>query len=95
MGEPRKHEHLTDEELDEFREIFNLVDLDKGGSISKSELKQLMSTLGLKPSQARGARAAAPVLLPRMVSALATRACRRSSTPWWTRLTLMATALST
>ena len=35
-----------------FREIFNLVDLDKGGTISKEELKQLMNTLGLKPSQA-------------------------------------------
>mmetsp|Transcript_64920 Transcript_64920/g.115058 ORF Transcript_64920/g.115058 Transcript_64920/m.115058 type:complete len:83 (-) Transcript_64920:140-388(-) len=46
----RKHKHLSDEELSEFREIFNLVDLDKGGTISKEELKQLMSTLGLKPS---------------------------------------------
>ena len=35
-----------------FREIFNLVDLDKGGTISKDELKQLMNTLGLKPTQA-------------------------------------------
>jgi len=51
MGEPRKHAHLTEEELSEFREIFNLVDLDKGGTISKDELKQLMTTLGLKPSQ--------------------------------------------
>jgi len=49
--ESRKHSHLSDEELAEFREIFNLVDLDKGGTISKSELKQLMNTLGLKPSQ--------------------------------------------
>ena len=39
------------QELAEFREIFNLVDLDKGGTISKDELKQLMTTLGLKPSQ--------------------------------------------
>ena len=46
----RQHGHLTDEELAEFREIFNLVDLDKGGTISKEELKQLMNTLGLKPS---------------------------------------------
>jgi calmodulin len=46
-----KHPHLTPEELAEFREIFNLVDLDKGGTISKDELKQLMTTLGLKPSQ--------------------------------------------
>jgi calmodulin len=42
---------LTEDELAEFREIFNLVDRDKGGSISKSELKQLMNTLGLRPSQ--------------------------------------------
>ena len=27
MGEPRKHAHLTEEELSEFREIFNLVDV--------------------------------------------------------------------
>ena len=46
-----KHSHLTPEELAEFREIFNLVDLDKGGTISKDELKQLMTTLGLKPSK--------------------------------------------
>ena len=47
----KKHPHLTAEELAEFREIFNLVDLDKGGTISKDELKQLMHTLGLRPSQ--------------------------------------------
>ena len=41
----------TEEELAEFQEIFNLVDLDKGGTISKDELKQLMNTLGLKPTQ--------------------------------------------
>ena len=51
MAASRKHAHLTEEELAEFREIFNLVDLDKGGTISKDELKQLMTTLGLKPSQ--------------------------------------------
>ena len=52
MSEGRKHAHLTEEELAEFQEIFNLVDLDKGGTISKDELKQLMNTLGLKPTQA-------------------------------------------
>ena len=51
MGMARKHSHLTDQELSEFREIFNLVDLDKGGTISRDELKQLMITLGLKPTQ--------------------------------------------
>ena len=50
-GMSSKHPHLSSEELAEFREIFNLVDLDKGGSISKDELKQLMTTLGLKPTQ--------------------------------------------
>jgi Ca2+-binding EF-hand superfamily protein len=47
----RRHPHLTDEELVECREIFNLVDLDKGGSIDKAELMKLMNTLGLKPNQ--------------------------------------------
>ena len=56
MSAERRHQHLTDEELAEFREIFNLVDLDKGGTISKDELKQLMNTLGLKPSQVRRPR---------------------------------------
>lgn len=32
-------------------EIFNLVDRDKGGSISKSELAQLMDTLQINASQ--------------------------------------------
>ena len=50
MPDNSKHPHLTAEELAEFREIFNLVDLDKGGTISKDELKQLMQTLGLKPT---------------------------------------------
>ena len=38
---------LTEEERQEFREIFNLVDKDKGGSISNQELEELMETLGL------------------------------------------------
>jgi calmodulin len=33
------------------REIFNLVDRDGGGSISKKELKQLMDTLAINASQ--------------------------------------------
>ena len=39
---------LTDEELSEFREIFNLVDSDGSGEISREELGELISTLGLK-----------------------------------------------
>lgn len=43
--------NLTKEEEKEFREIFNLVDRDKGGSISKVELAQLMDTLAINASQ--------------------------------------------
>ena len=43
--------HLSKEEEKEFREIFNLVDRDKGGSISKAELAQLMDTLAINASQ--------------------------------------------
>jgi len=38
---------LSDEELAEFREIFNLVDKDRGGTITKEELGELMDTLGI------------------------------------------------
>mmetsp|Transcript_5360 Transcript_5360/g.7249 ORF Transcript_5360/g.7249 Transcript_5360/m.7249 type:complete len:156 (+) Transcript_5360:193-660(+) len=41
---------LTEEEVSEFREVFDLVDLDKGGSISASEVKDLMSLLGMNPT---------------------------------------------
>lgn len=43
--------HLTKEEEAEFREIFNLVDRDGGGSISKQELGQLMDTLGIHATE--------------------------------------------
>ena len=39
--------NLSNEELAEFREIFNLVDKDGGGTISKEELGELMETLGI------------------------------------------------
>jgi calmodulin len=39
---------LSPEEIAEFREIFNLVDKDGGGSITKVELGELMDTLGIK-----------------------------------------------
>lgn len=42
---------LSREEEKEFREIFNLVDRDKGGSISKAELQSLMDTLAINASQ--------------------------------------------
>ena len=44
-------DQLSREELAEFREIFNLVDRDGGGSISKEELGELMDTLGINASQ--------------------------------------------
>jgi len=43
-------EHLSPEEIAEFREIFNLVDRDGGGSISAAELGELMDTLGIDAS---------------------------------------------
>eukprot|EP00698_Gefionella_okellyi_P014729 TRINITY_DN4092_c0_g2_i1.p1 TRINITY_DN4092_c0_g2~~TRINITY_DN4092_c0_g2_i1.p1 ORF type:complete len:153 (+),score=20.54 TRINITY_DN4092_c0_g2_i1:53-511(+) len=43
---------LAAAELAEFQEIFNLVDLDHGGTIDTDELAQLLNTLGLKPSAA-------------------------------------------
>ncbi|GBG27901.1 Calmodulin [Hondaea fermentalgiana] len=47
----RSAEDLSEEELAEYREIFNLVDRDGGGSISNSELGDLMDTLGINASQ--------------------------------------------
>lgn len=41
-------QHLTPEEISEFREIFNLVDKDGGGTITKDELGELMDTLGIE-----------------------------------------------
>jgi|EP00672_Neobodo_designis_P025063 calmodulin len=43
--------HLSDEERAEFKEIFDLVDEDKSGEISKNELKKLMETLRLHPTE--------------------------------------------
>mmetsp|Transcript_128122 Transcript_128122/g.370912 ORF Transcript_128122/g.370912 Transcript_128122/m.370912 type:complete len:168 (+) Transcript_128122:111-614(+) len=42
------HPNLSEEDLQEFREIFNLVDSDKGGSIGTEELARLMETLGIR-----------------------------------------------
>merc|ERR1711988_931919 len=50
MAEP-EDTGLSEEELSEFREIFNLVDSDGSGEISREELGELISTLGLKASQ--------------------------------------------
>jgi Ca2+-binding EF-hand superfamily protein len=43
-------DQLSPEEIAEFREIFNLVDKDGGGSITKVELGELMDTLGIDAS---------------------------------------------
>lgn len=40
-------DQLSEEEINEFREIFNLVDKDGGGTISKAELSELLDTLGI------------------------------------------------
>ncbi|CAM9355368.1 unnamed protein product, partial [Choristocarpus tenellus] len=40
-------ESLSAQELGEFREIFNLMDKDGGGTITKEELGELMDTLGI------------------------------------------------
>eukprot|EP00033_Pygsuia_biforma_P001676 GCRY01001880.1.p1 GENE.GCRY01001880.1~~GCRY01001880.1.p1 ORF type:complete len:153 (-),score=19.73 GCRY01001880.1:90-548(-) len=42
---------LTEEERAEFKEMFDLVDIDKGGTISKDELFELMISLGLNPTK--------------------------------------------
>ena len=42
---------MSKDELAEFREIFDLVDKDKGGSISRDELGELMDTLGIRASK--------------------------------------------
>jgi len=43
-------DQLSEEEIAEFREIFNLVDRDGGGEITKDELGELMDTLGIDAS---------------------------------------------
>ena len=43
-------DQLSPEEIAEFRAIFNLVDKDGGGSITKVELAELMDTLGIDAS---------------------------------------------
>lgn len=41
------------DELAELTEIFNLVDIDHGGSIDGDEVKQLMQTLGIQTTEVR------------------------------------------
>ncbi|KAI8925223.1 hypothetical protein BC831DRAFT_277965 [Entophlyctis helioformis] len=42
---------LTQAELQELAEIFSLVDVDHGGTISRQELESLMATVGFKASR--------------------------------------------
>eukprot|EP00158_Paraphelidium_tribonemae_P001870 Partr_v1_DN24890_c1_g1_i7_m29564 putative centrin, EF-hand protein len=46
----KKYKNLTESEIKEIREIFCLVDLDSGGTISSDELAALMKTVGLEAS---------------------------------------------
>ncbi|CAL9730271.1 calmodulin [Monosporozyma unispora] len=42
---------LTPEQIEEYREAFNLFDKDNSGSISPSELATVMKSLGLSPNE--------------------------------------------
>merc|ERR1740129_328219 len=44
----RRHANLPEEDLKEFREIFDLVDTDRSGTIGTEELGRLMDTLGVR-----------------------------------------------
>ena len=43
---------VSEQEIKDFREIFNLVDKDKGGTISVQEVQDLMDMLGMQMSEA-------------------------------------------
>jgi calmodulin len=42
---------VSEQEVAEFREIFNLVDRDGGGTIDVKELEQLMDLVGVNASE--------------------------------------------
>ena len=44
-------EELTEQQIEEFKEVFSLFDKDGGGSISSTELGTVMRILGQNPSQ--------------------------------------------
>lgn len=43
--------NLSEKEIAEFREIFNLVDADGSGQISHEEFRKLLETLNLRPTE--------------------------------------------
>lgn len=43
-----KNPELTEDDIKEFREIFDLMDKDKGGTLCAEEVKALMDLLGMK-----------------------------------------------
>ncbi|CAF0996468.1 unnamed protein product [Adineta ricciae] len=49
---PPKSSKLTNQQMKELREAFDLFDRDHSGSISSGELKQLLLALNFKPSEA-------------------------------------------
>lgn len=53
---------LSDQEKKELRDIFDLVDRDKGGTISSEELLHLMRTLGLAGAGVSAHESVAPLL---------------------------------
>ena len=45
-------DELTEQQIEEFKEVFSLFDSDGGGTISNGELGTVMRTLGQNPTQA-------------------------------------------
>mmetsp|Transcript_28516 Transcript_28516/g.50944 ORF Transcript_28516/g.50944 Transcript_28516/m.50944 type:complete len:159 (-) Transcript_28516:157-633(-) len=43
---------LSESEIAEFQEVFDLVDKDRGGTIQANEVMELMQMLGMKPTKA-------------------------------------------
>ncbi len=51
-GQKTEHPGLTEEEIEEIREAFNLFDADGSGSIDPKELKAAMQSLGFEAKNA-------------------------------------------
>ena len=48
--EQRLYEQLTDEQVDEYRQIFDIFDSDGSGAIQEEEIMQVMKALGQVPT---------------------------------------------